>query len=145
MLYCAAFSHFISTVKQETRSIFTIISFLSQNFFCITKPNQNETIKKHFGCVNGEHGSWACCCSYSHYTLFAEALCNSWGTGRAEISRDYIGNSPLPVALTCLCRACIHSYLQCPGLDILTSTQTSLSNYRIHFSLSTGKRHANFK
>lgn len=31
------------------------------------------------------------------------------------------------------------------GLDILTSTQTSLRDYRINFSQSTGKRHANFK
>lgn len=146
MQYCAAFSHFVSTVKHENRSIFAIIYFFSQKVFCIPKPNQNEIIKKHFAHVNGERGSWACCCWYRDYTLITETLGNIWGTGRrTEISRDYISSSSLRVALTCLCWACVHPYLQSPGLDILTSTETSLSSCRINLSLSAEKGHTNFK
>lgn len=76
MLYCAAFSHFIGTLKQETRSIFCNSFFLFPESFCMNKPNQNEVIKKRFACVNGEHGGWACCCCYSDYTLITETLCN---------------------------------------------------------------------
>lgn len=99
MLYCAALPHFISTVKQETQSLFAIIYFLGRFLYYL---NKIILFWKNFAPVHWEHGCWACWCSYADYTLIADMLCNIWGTVRIEISREYTSNSPLPVALTYL-------------------------------------------
>lgn len=60
--------------------------------------------------MHWEHSSWACWRSYTDYALITDMSCNIWRTVRTEISREYISNSPLPIALTYIFRTCCFSY-----------------------------------